>query len=223
MPAPYESKDRAAAIGSFFLIQGERSKEIESAKVPPFIEPGWQDAQDFVRLAVHSDHPADDVMGGAETLLPAAVAENNHVIVTRQLLPLQKIAAQVGADAQNGKEVRADPKSANYLCRLARLGQAGITKRVGADFAAPIHFATQVQVVGGGDTTLWILRSYAVEPLELLALRVRQWFKEDRIDEAEHGGVSANPETQGNDGQQSKTRAAKERTKRKAKAGKHTG
>jgi hypothetical protein len=70
---------------------------------------------------------------------------------------------------------------------------------------------------------LWILWSYAVEPLQLLALGVRQWFEENRIDDAEHGGVSADPETKSDNRQQRKTGAAKERAKGKTKAGKHSG
>jgi hypothetical protein len=222
MPAAYQPKNGATAIGGLLLIECERAKKIESTQVPPLIEPGRQNAKDFMRLAVDANNAADNVVGSAEALLPAAVAKNNNVVVTGQLLTLQKIAAQVWADAKNGKEVRADPKGANDLRRLARLRQAGIAERVGADFAIGIHLASQVKVIGGRDTTLWILRSYAVEPLKLLALGVRQWFEENRIDDAEHGGVSADSETESDNGQQGKTGAAKERAKGKTKAGKHS-
>jgi hypothetical protein len=59
--------------------------------------------------------------------------------------------------------------------------------------------------------------------LKLLALGVRQWFEENRIDEAEHGGVSADSETESHYSEQGKTWAAKERARGKAKAGKHSG
>jgi hypothetical protein len=90
--------------------------------VSPLIEPRWQNAHDLVRLAVHADNAADDVVGGAKPLLPAAVAENDDVIATWQLLPREEIAAKVWTDAKHGKKVRADPKSANDLGWLTGLG-----------------------------------------------------------------------------------------------------
>jgi hypothetical protein len=148
-----------------------------------------------VRLAVHADNAAEDVMGGAKPLLPAAVAENDNVIATWQLLPREEIAAKIWADAKYGKKVRADSKSANDLGWLTGLGQARIAESVGANLAISAHLASKIQIISGGDTTLRVLRCYAVESLELVALRIRQRLENNRINNAEHGGVRTYPQT----------------------------
>ena len=69
------------------------AKEIKCAQVPPVIEPRWQHADDFMRLTVNPDGPADNVVSAAKALLPAPLAENNDVVISRYIFPCEKITA----------------------------------------------------------------------------------------------------------------------------------
>ena len=75
------------------LIEREGAKEIKCAEVPPVIEPRRQHTDDFMRLTVNPDGSADDIVSAAEALLPAALAENDDVVVSRYIFPCEKNTA----------------------------------------------------------------------------------------------------------------------------------
>ena len=83
------------------MVQRQRAEEIECTQVAPFIKPAGQNANDFVRLPVDANHPADDVMSGAEALLPAALTQDDHVVVSRDIFPRKEIAAELRLNAED--------------------------------------------------------------------------------------------------------------------------
>jgi hypothetical protein len=92
--APSEkAQESSPPVGRLLLVQGKRAEEIEGAEVPPFVKPPGQNADDFVRLSVNPNRAADDIATRAETLLPAALTQNNHVIATSDVFSWEKIAA----------------------------------------------------------------------------------------------------------------------------------
>src|SRR3982751_3347623 len=101
MPTTDQSQGGAAAIGRFLLVERERAKEIVRPKVAPVIEPRRQDSDNFVRFAIHANDAADDVVRGAAALLPATIAENDHVIAAADTLARKKVAPELWLDTKN--------------------------------------------------------------------------------------------------------------------------
>src|SRR5437588_2661013 len=178
VPAPEQAKNSASAIRRLLLIERKRPKEIKRAQVPPIIEPRRQYTDDFMRLAVHPDGAANDIASTTKALLPAALTKNNYLVVSRNLFSWKKISAELWLDAENGKKVRTDTHRGHYLGRLARFRQAGVAEGIGSDFTVNLHLATQIKIVSGKDAARWVLWRNAIEPLKLLALRVRQRFQQ---------------------------------------------
>ena len=131
------------------LVQRQRAEEIEGAEVPPFVEPSGQHPNHFMRLSVEADGAADDIPSGAETLLPTTLTQDDYVVASSYVFPWEKVAAELRLDSKDGKEVRCDPKGANYLGGLARFRQARIAKGISADLTVTLHLATKIEIVRG--------------------------------------------------------------------------
>ena len=85
------------------MIERQRAEEIECPQVTPFIEPTWQNPDDFVRLPVDADHPADDVMSRTEALLPAALTQYDYVVVSRDIFSRKEIATELRLNTKHRK------------------------------------------------------------------------------------------------------------------------
>jgi len=174
-----------------------------------------------VWLAIDSDGAPDDVMSAAETLLPASLTQNDHVIISRHIFAREKGASELWLDAKDREQVRRNAKSADYLGGLPGLSQARVAQGICADLPVSLHLSLQAQKVRGRDAALGILRCDAVKSLQLLAPGIGQRLQQNGIDDAEHGSVSANPQAEGDDGEERETRAAEERAGGEAETGEH--
>ena len=81
------------------MIEPEWAEEVVRAKVPPVVDRVRQDADDFVRFAIHANGAADDVRGAAEAVLPEALTDDHDAVVARHVFTRQEIATELRLDA----------------------------------------------------------------------------------------------------------------------------
>jgi hypothetical protein len=210
VPAAVQAKKSSPPVRGLLLVQRQGAKEIECAQVAPFIKPAGQNANDFVRLPVDPNHPANNLMGRPEALLPATLTEDDHVVVPRDILSRQEIAAKLWLNAEDWKQICRDAKRSDYLGGLARFRQARIAKGIGADIAIGLHLATKIKIVRSRDAALRVLWSNTIQSLELLAFRIGEWLEQDSIDDAKHCSVSTDAEAKSDNCEQGEPRATKE-------------
>src|SRR5436190_3748415 len=95
----------AAAVGGHFLVKCEWTKEIVRTEVTPVIEPRGQNADDLVRFAIDADNATNDIVFAAEALLPAALADNNHAIVSGNIFSRKESAAELRLNAEHRQKI----------------------------------------------------------------------------------------------------------------------
>jgi hypothetical protein len=105
-------------------------------------------------------------------LLPAALTQDDHVVISRDIFSRKEIATQLRLNAKDGKEIGGNAERPDHLSRLTRFRQARITEGISADVAICLHLATKVEVIRSRDAALGILWSNPIQPLQLFALRI---------------------------------------------------
>ncbi len=194
-----EDVEEEAAVVDLLLIQ-ERSLERPRGEELELGERerrhvGGQDADDLVRPAIEGERLADRVALAAEVRLPEAVGEDDDgrsaglVFVGHERPPHGRL------DAEHREEV---PR---HHERLDLLGVAQAGDRVGVadrhrEVAEHLLALAQDLVARPGEAGLVdaLLGGRGVDLDEPLGLLVRQRLQEDRLDEAEDGGVGADAE-----------------------------
>jgi hypothetical protein len=68
-----------------------------------------------------------------------------------------------------------------------------------------VHLALQIEEVGGRNTARRVLRSGAVDPIQLFGLGIGERLEQDRIENAEHSCVRADAETKRDNREESET------------------
>src|SRR5437868_7163764 len=111
-------------------------------------------------------------MSGAEPLLPAALTENDYMVVPGEILSRKEIPAELRLDPQDWKQICGDAECSDYLRGLTGFRQTCIAKGIGAYIPIGSHLATKVDIVRTRDAPLRVLRSHPIQSLELLAFRV---------------------------------------------------
>ena len=109
----------------------------------------------------------------AKTLPPATVAQHHRAIVAHDILAAAKAASELWLHAQRHQEVHRHPQRPDDLCRLPALSEARVAERVTRDFAEAVALSHQREEIRCRHAPLRILRRHPVDPLELLALRIR--------------------------------------------------
>ena len=168
-------------------------------------------ADDLARRAVDDQRPADGRGIAAEAAQPEAVAEEHGLRSARRVVR----AAEQAPDQRPRPQERQDAVGDLDHLHLLRLRQPGHRRLVVVPHAA---VGEGLALLAVGEVERWPLvdpvpaetRRGVPDPDQAVRLRVRQRLQEHAADDAEDGGVGADPDRQGDDGDGGEQRCASE-------------
>jgi hypothetical protein len=172
------------------------------AEVGP-LEVFRRDPCDGKSLLVDGDRPADDARIAAEGAEPRPVTQDDrrHVAITAEE------RTKVWPDAEDVKVINGDP-AALPLHRLLAVRQPGPTPILNGDVGEHGGMFTIVLVLGGAQILSPATRIHAMKSHQSIWIDDGNCLEMDRVEEAEHGRVGSNADTDGNESHSSQTRGA---------------
>jgi hypothetical protein len=156
-----------------------------------------QHADDRVRTSVERQRPADHVALTAEVRLPETVGEKNDGRTAGPLLVGGEGPSELRSDAEQREVVLRDHQRENLL-GVAETGDGvGVEGRNGEVAEHPLALAHHLEArPGEAPLDDVLLRVRRAELHDTPRVPVGQGREEDRVDEAEDGGVGADSERQ---------------------------
>ena len=173
---------------------------------------GGQDANDGAGRAVERDDGPDNVGIAAEAGAPERVREEDDGMAFGAAFLSGEGAAQRGADAEHGEEIRRDAGD-GYLHRLANTGEVEVVAGPRGGFEGAGVVAEQLVAEQGE----WALVGVRIENAdELLRLAVGKGTQQQRAGDGEDGGVGSDGEGEGEDGDEGEAGVAAEHAQAEA-------
>ena len=164
-------------------------------------------ADDLARNPIDQDMFPKNIGRGAETPAPGAVGDQSDFAAPGHIILVGKIATELGNYLEDFEKVRTHPRATHAFRRgsiSARqvVGVAPVESEIGESVlrGAPIE---EVRVTDGAGRER---RRALAEADQSLRVRIRQGPQQDRVDHAKDGGVRADTERKGNDGESGEAR-----------------
>jgi hypothetical protein len=188
--------------------------------VPCEAEVGGHYTRNGVAPLVQIDRFAEDPRVGTVSLLPQTMTDDSDLVMAGLHLVGRKKTAHERLYAEHRQQIDGSLNSSDAL-RPITFGNVESRPTVVAHPLENLRLLCDVGHVGCGHARLHVAISRLVPPLpephQLLRAWVGQGAKDDRIHEAENGGVSADTERQREDCDGGKTRAAHDLAEAEAK------
>lgn len=194
----------ARAFAGFFGREGEGDEDIDG-RVPGKLKFSGHDADDGVGMLVECDDFAENVGAAGEAALPEAEADDGDVIFTELRFFLGEETAEMGRDAEHGKEIVRDLEAQDALGSVL-LKQVVRMEAVVGDVREDGVLLRDFLDVGERNARLDIagalLNARLAEADEFFGARIGERADQYGVDEAEDGGVDADAERESEHGDQ---------------------
>ena len=158
---------------------------------------GGEDADDGDAVAVETDCLADDARIGAEGAHPDAMAEDGGLRSFELFVGLGEVAADLWRDAERVEEICCDDALEDLLWAIAGEIRWAWVVVQGDEAVEGLIPGAIVEEVGWRDVGEIAEGEFAVEPDEAVGVFEGERAKDDRVDDAEDGGVGADAESEG--------------------------
>ena len=205
-----ERKRPVGAAAALVGGEGERTPESGVAPEETVFKRERHDTDDGVRVAVDAEHAADDRGIAAVAFLPETVGQQHDLILAGLRLLGGERAADLRLHAEGVEHVCVGEDAVEALGGLARLGHGGKIPGVGRQRQKGGRLVAQLALFDFGEIVVLPAARVAVERDQALRLGEGRVAEEQRIDEAEHRGVHADAERQGDQGDDRETRVLEE-------------
>ena len=189
---------RAAMAGAEIVIREcQRGPEVEVGGV---LKIRRKHAHYLKAATVDDEFAADQSWVRSKPASPESMAEQCHVIASGLLFLRKENTAQLGLDAQHGKETRGD-RGALHALRQAAGGDVEAVAGDGGDVRKALVQLTEIRKLRRGNPVLIVRQpdAHKLRPKlhQMVGMLIRERTQQHGVHHAEDGGVGADPKREG--------------------------
>jgi len=208
-------------IAALLLVEGalHRQEDVGAA----MREVRAHHADDFERLVVNRDFPADDIRIAVEAPRPVGVGEDDDFRSARLVFVLREPAAARGGDAEDVGERPGHARHRHALRIAAACNHRQLTRRAAQLREQRLASRPPVDVLGVRSRTRGARRLGVVDDDQLIRIGIRQRLEENAVEDREHGGGDADAQRERRDCEGRRRPAAKQKSQGEAAIIQKTG
>ena len=168
-------------------------------RIERVLERGRNDAHHTVGLAVENQFLVREIGIAIQALTPELLVDDRDLRRAGLIFSWRQRAAENWSEMENFKKIRGNERAPNAIGALAA-GQVDALRLESGQVLERMHLLSKVLQLGHGEAVAISRRGGRKEVDQSRGIVIGQRAKKDRIDDAEDGGVRADAEREGEDG-----------------------